>query len=313
MQIKENKVTVIIPLYNPEIGFLNKILQIIIKNEDILIDKIILVDDGSIKPVKNHYDKFKIISKKIEIIEQENRGSGAARNAGVVLADTNIIVFLDSDCLPCAGWIKNLIEPIIYKDAIAVGGTVLTYEEDNIVSEFADFRELLRKPVRNKKGEITCIITASSAFLREIFNVVGGFDKRFIKAAADDLDLTYKLSKLGYQDKIYYAPNSIVMHKHRSNLKSFWNQQFGYGFWTVRHCIYRERNPKEIGFVFPKPFNVLKYVFQYFYFSIALIPTVDKKHGKLNKYIIFPALEYVRKLATLTGAIKSYYTERRLK
>ena len=308
MQSEKNKVTVIMPLYNPEIEFLNGTLKTIIKNEDDIIDKVILVDDGSEVPIRNHSDEFKKISQKIEIIRQENKGPGGARNAGVALANTKIIVFLDHDCRPHKDWIKNLIKPIIYDNAVAVGGTVLTYEENNIISKFADFRELLRRPVKNKEGKITNIITANSAFLRKIFNTAGGFDERLHKAA-EDLDFTYKLSKLGYQNRLSYAPNSIVMHKHRSTFKDFWKQQFSYGFGSVRHCLYRKRDPKEIGFVFPKPLNVLKYIFQYFYFSVTLIPTVDKKYGQLDKYIVFPALEYIRRLAILTGGITSYYNK----
>ena len=308
MQSESNKVTIVIPLYNPEMEFLHGTLQIIIKNEDNLIDKIILVDDGSRVSLKNYNNELKKISQKIEIIRQENKGPGGARNAGVALADTEIVVFLDHDCRPHKDWIINLIKPIIYDNAVAVGGTVLTYEEDNIISKFADFRELLRRPVKNKEGKITNIITANSAFLRKTFNVSDGFDER-LQRAAEDLDFTYKLSKLELQDRLRYAPKAIVAHKHRSTFKDFWKQQFNYGFGSVCHCLYRKRDPREIGFVFPKPFNILKYMLQYFYFSIALIPTVDKKYGKLNKYIIFPVLEYIRRLAILTGGIKSYYNK----
>jgi len=308
MQSESNKVTIVIPLYNPEMEFLHGTLQIIIKNEDNLIDKIILVDDGSVVSIKNYNNELKKISQKIEIIRQENKGPGGARNAGVALADTEIVVFLDHDCRPHKDWIINLIKPIIYDNAVAVGGTVLTYEEDNIISKFADFRELLRRPVKNKEGKITNIITANSAFLRKTFNASDGFDER-LQRAAEDLDFTYKLSKLELQDRLRYTPKAIVAHKHRSTFKDFWKQQFNYGFVSVCHCLYRKRDPREIGFVFPKPFNILKYMLQYFYFSIALIPTVDKKYGKLNKYIIFPVLEYIRRLAILTGGIKSYYNK----
>lgn len=306
MQNEKNKVTVVIPLYNSEMEFLIGTLQIIINNENSIIDKIILVDDGSEVPIENYTNELKKISQKIKVIRQKNKGPGGARNAGVSLANTEIIIFLDHDCRPHKDWIKNLIRPIIYNDAIAVGGTVLTYEENNIFSKFSDFRELLRRPVKNKEGKITNVITANSAFLRKIFNAAGGFDERLQKAA-EDLDFTYKLTKLGHQNRLHYAPRAIVMHKHRSNFKDFWKQQFNYGLGSVCHCLYRKRDPREIGFVFPKPFNILKYIIQYFYFSIALIPTVGKKYGKLNKYIIFPALEYIRRLAILTGGIKSYY------
>ena len=266
MQSERNKITIVVPLYNPEMEFLSGTLQIIIKNEDNLIDKIILVDDGSETSVKNYSNELKKISHKIEVVRQKNKGPGGARNAGVALAGTEIVVFLDHDCRPRKDWIKNLIRPIIYDGAVAAGGTVLTYEEDNIISKFADFRELLRKPVKNKEGKITNIITANSAFLRKTFIAAGGFDER-LQRAAEDLDFTYKLSKLGHQDRLYYAPKAIVMHKHRSTLKNFWKQQFNYGFESVCHCLYRKRDPKEIRFVFPRPLNILVHISIFLFFS----------------------------------------------
>lgn len=307
--MKNSKITIIIPVFNPDIKFLEESIAIAINNENDLIDRIIIVDDGSKIPVEINFRDFKKISSKIIIIRQGNKGPGGARNTGVIFAQTDIVVFLDHDCRPTKNWIKNLIRPILKNNAVAVGGTVLTYHENNIISEFADFRELLRKPVRNKNLEITNIITASSAFLSDVFKKVGGFDEK-LNIAAEDVDFTYKLIKANYRHKLSYAPDSIVFHKHRSKLKDFFKQQYGYGFGSVSHCFYRKRDPREIGFVFPTPLNILKYVFSYGVESIKIIKTIDKRCNFWKRYIFFPSLEYIRKIAILTGGMKAFYNKR---
>lgn len=306
-----DQVSVVMPLYNTDLCFLIETLKTIIRNEDGLIKEIILVDDGSASPLSQFVGDFYKISRKIKIIRQENKGPGGARNAGVKIVKTRIVVFLDHDCRPDRNWIKNLIEPIINGEIVAVGGTVLTYKEDNIISEFADFRELLRRPVKNQNLKITNVITASSAFLVDIFNEVDGFDEN-LNIAAEDVDLTYKLINRGYQDRLTYSPLSIVFHKHRSNLKDFCMQQYGYGFGSVSHCLYRNRDPREIGFTFPTPINVMKYVLSCLTRSVKLSKSVDsKKYGIVKKFILFPLIEYIRNISILTGGIKMFYNKGR--
>lgn len=301
------QVSVIIPVYNTNFVFLKNILETMISNEDTLIKEVILVDDDSVYSLENYFAVFREISPKIRIIRQSNKGPGGARNAGAKIAQSNILVFIDHDCVPGNNWIKNLITPMIEKKLVAVGGTVLTHKEDNILSKFADFGEFLRKPVKNKEG-ITNIITANSAFLKVAFDRVGGFCEK-LSIAAEDLDFTYKLSLAGYGNKFFYATDAIVFHKHRTRFNSFFWQQFGYGFGAVSHCLLRKRDPSEIGFLFPTPINFIKYAITHFFVSIFLVFKIDKKYGKFNKWIAFPFLNFIREMAVLTGGAKAYYTQ----
>ena len=308
MSSKLEKVTVVIPLYNPEVSFLTENLKVLVENEGELVQRIILVDDGSEKPIKNFASKFEKISRKITIIEQENKGAGAARNAGADLAKTRIVIFTDWDCRPHKNWLENLIKPIVSGEAAAVGGKILTYKERNIFSEFSNFRKALREPIKDRFGNIIILITANAAIVKEVFDSVGGFDNSFRKVGGEDLDLTYRLSQAGYQNRLQYAPLAVVEHKHRSNLTSFLRQQFGYGFWDMFHCLYRKRDPRDLGFEFPTPVNIIKFVFKSLRFSFSLIPTAPWKYGILKKCLLFPALEFVRRLAVMLGGAECYYT-----
>ena len=234
-------------------------------------------------------------------------GAGEARTTGARLSKSNILVFIDWDCRPHKNWLENLIRPIIEKNAVAVGGKILTRKENNILSEFSDFIRALREPVRNQKGEIIIIITANAAFSKKAFSSINGFDSRFSASGGEDLDLTYRLSEAGYSNRFFYEPNAILEHVHRSDLINFLKQQFNYGFWDMYHFILRKRDPMVLGVSLPTPINILVYVKDSFLYSIGLISTIPKNYGLFKKYILFPSISFIRKLAVMFGGIKCYY------
>ena len=92
---KEHRVSVVIPVYNVQ-EYLPYCVESVIKQKygDF---EIILVNDGStdnsLKICREYADKYE----KITVINQENRGVSAARNAGIKVATGEYIVFLDSD------------------------------------------------------------------------------------------------------------------------------------------------------------------------------------------------------------------------
>jgi cellulose synthase/poly-beta-1,6-N-acetylglucosamine synthase-like glycosyltransferase len=273
MSVDLKKVSVIFPLYNPDINFLIETIRLLIKNEDKLIEEIILVDDGSTRPIKDSSNLFQRISSKILIVRQKNKGAGAARNTGARLSKSNILIFTDWDCRPYKNWLENLTKPILEKNAVAVCGKILARKENDIFSEFSDFMRALREPVRNQKGEIIIIITANAAFSKKVFNSVGGFDSRFSASGGEDLDLTYKLSEAGYSNRFFHEPNAILEHMHRSNLTNFLKQQFNYGFWDMYHFILRKRDPKVLQMSFPTLRNVFVYIkdiysFRYYFLYV---------------------------------------------
>ena len=115
------KVSIIIPVYNCE-RYLKKCLDSLLKQtlKDI---EIICINDGStdnsIKILQKYADK----DARILIIDQENKGVSAARNAGVEKAAGEFIGFVDSD-----DWVNLTFYEKLYNAAqkydadIAVGG-----------------------------------------------------------------------------------------------------------------------------------------------------------------------------------------------
>ena len=89
------KVSVIVPVYNVEL-YLEECLQSIVDQtcKDI---EIIIVNDGSTDSSVKIIEKYKKKDSRIIIINQQNKGSSGARNAGIDIARGEYILFVDSD------------------------------------------------------------------------------------------------------------------------------------------------------------------------------------------------------------------------
>lgn len=100
----ENKVSIIVPVYNGE-KYLRGTIEMII-NQTFKEFELILIDDGSNDNSKEICNYYANADKRIRVIRQQNLGAWAARNAGIKSATGKYIMFLD-----CDDWYeKNLIE-----------------------------------------------------------------------------------------------------------------------------------------------------------------------------------------------------------
>ena len=89
------KVSVIIPVYNGE-SYLEQCLDSII-GQTLKEIEIICVNDGSKDRTQQILEKYAEKDSRIQIINQENGGAGAARNAGLRIARGEYLSILDGD------------------------------------------------------------------------------------------------------------------------------------------------------------------------------------------------------------------------
>ena len=90
-------VSVIIPVYNTEL-FLRECLDSII-NQTLKEIEIICINDGSTDNSIAILEEYKSRDDRIIVLTQENKGAGAARNAGLNIAHGEYLAVLDSDDL----------------------------------------------------------------------------------------------------------------------------------------------------------------------------------------------------------------------
>jgi len=89
------KVSVIIPVYNVK-SYLQECLDSVI-HQTLREIEIICVDDGSTDGSMNILREYAAREPRMVVLEQQNRGAGAARNRGLAAARGKYWIFLDSD------------------------------------------------------------------------------------------------------------------------------------------------------------------------------------------------------------------------
>lgn len=111
MPVKQ-EITVVIPAYQAE-KFLERTLETI-SAQTCLPTRVIVIDDGSIDKTCDVVENFSNRNSKLNVLLLKNnhKGPGAARNAGILAADTPWIAFLDSDDLWRPGKIASVVEVI---------------------------------------------------------------------------------------------------------------------------------------------------------------------------------------------------------
>lgn len=112
------KVSIIMPVYNVE-KYLNECLDSIVNQtfEDI---EIICINDGSTDNSLAILKSYASQDGRIIIISQENTGIGAARNAGMRIANGDYVFFIDSDDFLYPDAIEELYENAIFNDSDVV-------------------------------------------------------------------------------------------------------------------------------------------------------------------------------------------------
>lgn len=104
------KLSIIVPVYNVE-KYISKCLESLIR-QDIELDEyeIIVINDGSTDNSLEIALEYEFKYKNIKVISQTNQGLGAARNTGMLNANGQYIMFVDSDDYLK----KNSLQKILY-------------------------------------------------------------------------------------------------------------------------------------------------------------------------------------------------------
>ena len=89
------KISIIIPVYNVE-NYLAECLNSVV-NQTYRNIEIIIVNDGSTDNSFSIIQQYQLQDERIKIINQENQGLSAARNAGMKVASGEYLWFVDSD------------------------------------------------------------------------------------------------------------------------------------------------------------------------------------------------------------------------
>jgi GT2 family glycosyltransferase len=158
----------------------------------------------------------------IRVVVEPRLGLSIARNRGLADARGDVVVFLDDDAVPRAGWLAALIAPYRDSEVVAVGGRIvlrfpehppswLTLALHSALSAY----DLGPTPRRVRYGEATYPFGANISFRADAARAAGGFSTTVGLRGSrlllhDETDLCYRLERAG--GEIRYAPDAVVDH-----------------------------------------------------------------------------------------------------
>jgi glycosyltransferase involved in cell wall biosynthesis len=199
--VTDPRVTVIVAAFNGE-RFLRETLESVFA-QDFDSYEVVFVDDGSEDTTGEIAQSFPV-----RYVRQENQGLPAARNAGLAVARSELIAFLDDDdVLPPT----KLGTQVRYLDEHPEVGCVLGRQEW-ILEEGVEPPPLVRDPIFGELGGIQLV---TAMIRRRVLEELGGFDPSY--RYAEDRDLFIRMRE--HSVEIAVLPE-VVLHKrlHGSNM-----------------------------------------------------------------------------------------------
>lgn len=161
-------------------------------------------------------------------------GPAAARNAGAAIAYAPIIVFTDADCEPVAEFLERMLEPFAAPVVSGVRG-VYRSQQTELVARFVqlEYEERYQRIVHYEQvhHSINALDTSYCAYRRDVFLEAGGFDTRFLGAAGEDHELSYRLAEAGHIFKL--NQQAAVYHRHVASYTAYARRKFRIGFWKA--------------------------------------------------------------------------------
>jgi GT2 family glycosyltransferase len=208
------KFSIIVPNWNGE-KLLLKNLPAVLKSG---AEEVIVVDNGSADGSVAFLKKFQSQHPELKtIFNGSNLGFVKAVNQGVKSAQGEIVVLLNNDVEPEPDFLKPLVKAFQNEDVFAVSlhEPQASWAKGQWISGFIEHQ-------LGEKAKITHLSFwasgGSGAFRKSIWLKLNGLDEIFTPFYWEDMDLSYRAWKRGYQ--ILWEPQSIVHHQHESTIGS---------------------------------------------------------------------------------------------
>jgi GT2 family glycosyltransferase len=220
---KEVDVSIIIPTYNRR-EELKKLLQIL-KSQTSLQKgtEIIVIDDGSCDSTLEFLQSEKEAGI-LTFSTKDHKGPGAARNTGMNIAQGEVFVFTDTDCIPHPHWLENLVRPFEDETVGAVGGPEVPDPEEPILSKCFQFVMSSLVTTGGLRGARSRLAryyprTFNMAISRKAYEKVGGFKEWF---HGEDVEMSFRIKEAGF--KLIYCDDAKVYHHRGTTFSRFFLQ-----------------------------------------------------------------------------------------
>lgn len=188
--------------------------------------EILVVDDGSADDTAEVAARYP----SVRVIRQNNAGPAAARNRGAQEAQGRILLFTDDDCVPMSDWLDAMLGSFRDPEVVGAKGIYRTRQR-SLAARFVQIEYEDKYRLMASAPSIDFVDTYSAGFLRERFLEMGGYDRSFPVACAEDIELSYRMSARGW--KMVFVPEAIVYHTHPATFSTYLKKKYKFAYWRV--------------------------------------------------------------------------------
>ena len=231
----EPAVSIVIPAYNAG-RTLGITLASLATQPDAADREVIVVDDGSTDDTATLAASFD----GVRVIRQPNAGPAVARNVGAQAARGRILVFIDADCEAAPGWLAHMLARFADPEVVAVKGAYRSHQRD-LIARFVQIEYEDKYDRLARSRDIDFIDTYSAAFRRGVFLGHGGFSAEFPTACAEDVDLSFRMSRAG--GRMVFEPEALVYHIHPDRLSAYAKKKYKFAYWRL---LAVQRTPEKL-------------------------------------------------------------------
>jgi len=187
---------------------------------------VIVVDDASADPLA--IERIAAGHGAAVIRRPVNGGPGAARNTGLKEAETEIVAFVDSDCVPRPGWLDGLLPHFGDPAVGAVAPRIVPYERGaGWLARYEGASSSLDMGARAsvvRPGARVSYVPGAALVVRRAAAGDGFREHMYV---GEDVDFVWRMNAAGW--RVRYEPGALMGHDHRVTFRAWFARRADYG------------------------------------------------------------------------------------
>jgi glycosyltransferase involved in cell wall biosynthesis len=226
-------ISVIIPNYNRADALPTTLTALATQSLSPATFEVILVDDGSTDGTIALMERMREeLPFAVQVLSQDHRGPGAARNRGAQAAQYELLLFLDSDIVADSRLLETHHKLQAGAQNRIVAGARRTWPQacGSLFMQVMKCQALDQDQFTGRIPSIFEVFTANLSIRRDAFWRLHGFDQALW--AYEDVDLACRAEKTGMQ--IVASSEALGFHNHPLSLDQACQQQRSYQRHAVR-------------------------------------------------------------------------------
>jgi glycosyltransferase involved in cell wall biosynthesis len=223
--VPDPKVTVIVPAHNARRTIVDCLAGLSRQTAPGGTFEVIVADDGSTDDTADIAERTGA-----KTLRLPKRGPAAARNAGARVANGDILLFTDADCVPSPIWVEAMLQGFAESEVVGVKGAYRSRQPE-LVARFVQLEYEDKYDRMRHERYIDFIDTYSAGYRRQVFLENGGFDLSFPSASVEDQEFSFRLASKGH--RMVFQPAAIVYHQHVNSVCFYFRKKLKIGYWKV--------------------------------------------------------------------------------